>query len=156
MRPNRPRRRSGPSLIAAIIGMAAIGWLLHRRSGSTRSAAVPVTRVVSAPAVRVAGTPALAESPNDVTLREYTGLCSSDDVASCERACDRGDAASCRSLGWHYEQGTGRLQKDEARAAVLFGRACDGGDAMGCANLGIMYAYGRGVARDEAKAAASY
>jgi TPR repeat protein len=149
MRPNRRRGLSPALTIAVIVGMAAIGWFLpHRRPRVAPSAAVPVSRQ--------ANTPALAERTDEVTLREYTGLCSSDDVTSCERACDRGDAASCRSLGWHYEHGTGRLQKDDVRAAALFARACDGGDAMGCANLGVMYDYGRGVEKDEAKAAASY
>ena len=96
-------------------------------------------------------TPILAERPADVTTAEYSKLCAADDVTGCERACDAGDAGSCRSLGWHYDHGTGRLPHDDDRAAFYFGRACDGGDVQGCANLGLML-HGRGVARDERRA----
>src|SRR5262245_14508924 len=155
MTPSREMRSTGLSrparalLGAAIAVMAAAVWFLPHRAPRPAPA-------LAAPSTPRTNAPSLAESTADVTLSEYTKLCSVDDVTSCERACDRGDAASCRSLGWHVHHGTGRLKKDEARAAALYSRAGDGGDAQGCANLGVMYAYGQGVAKDDAKAAAAY
>ena len=75
--------------------------------------------------------------PQSVTPGEYEKLCAGDDATGCERACDGGDARSCTSLGWLAERGSGRLAKDEARAATLFQRGCAGGDALGCTNLGV-------------------
>src|SRR5215471_18287891 len=136
---------------AATAAIVAVVWLRPHRW-----APPPAARAAAVSSAPRPSAPAPAESTADVTLPEYAKLCSIDDVTSCERACDRGDAASCRSLGWHYDHGTGRLKKDEVHAAALYTRACDGGDAQGCANLGLMYAYGRGVAKDEVKAAESY
>jgi TPR repeat protein len=150
MRP-RPARGTGRAFFAmCLVIMAIAAWLLpHRAPRSGQRSATPSAKATSA-------TSQVAESPNDVTPAEYTKLCTGDDVTGCERACEAGDAASCRSLGWHYDHGTGRLPRDDGRAAFYFGRACDGGDVQGCANLGLMYADGRGVARDEARAASLY
>jgi Sel1 repeat len=131
---------------------AAAGWYLpHRVPRSQRRPVAPPAKTVNPPAA-----PGVAESPSAVTRSEYAKLCTGDDVTGCERACDAGDAASCRSLGWHYDHATGRLPRDDAKAAHYFGRACDGGDVQGCANLGVMYADGRGVPRDEGRAASLY
>src|SRR6476646_487822 len=101
MRRDQSPTRAGMLLGAAMVLLAAIPWILQQRVRSARS--------VPAPAARHPTAPTLPESTAEVTLPEYKGLCSADDVASCQRACDRGDAASCRSLGWHYEHGTGVL-----------------------------------------------
>src|SRR6186713_2347053 len=58
-----------------------------------------------APAVVQAPPPVTlpAENPRDVTLNEYAKMCRGEDPTGCERACDRGDAASCTSMGWLYD-----------------------------------------------------
>jgi TPR repeat protein len=49
-------------------------------------------------------------------------------------ACEEGYAPACRGLGSLYHRGLG-LDRDEARARVLYEESCDGGDAPGCTVL---------------------
>ena len=151
MRPSSSLERGLIFFVACLIFAAVAAWLLpHRLPRPSPRSAAPAVRVAPGPSA------ALAEKPGSVTPAEYAKLCAGDDVTGCERACDAGDAASCRSLGWHYDHATGRLPRDDVKAAFFFGRACDGGDVQGCANLGVMYADGRGVPRDEGRAASLY
>src|SRR5262245_65352787 len=101
MRSKRFRRRSRAPLVAIIAVMCAAVWFLpFRGSRSARnSAPTESSRPILAENPDDVTVRKPAESPDEVTLAEYAGLCKADDVTGCERACDRGDAASCRSLG---------------------------------------------------------
>lgn len=68
-----------------------------------------------------------------------------------EKACEAGDAASCRSLARSLERGEGMAANPE-RAARLYEGACATGDGDACAGLGSLLRHGRGVARDERRA----
>ena len=47
------------------------------------------------------------------------------------RACDRGDALACYSLGYMYANGEG-VDRDLEQAAQFFHEACTSGDHVGC------------------------
>ena len=53
--------------------------------------------------------------------------------------CEKGQLASCTTMGIDYLDGHG-VAKDEGKARALLERACGGNDARGCNNLGIIYA----------------
>jgi hypothetical protein len=54
-----------------------------------------------------------------------------------------------------YERGAG-VDRDEARAADLYGRACEQGELRGCVNLGVLLEAGTGVNRDPERARELY
>jgi TPR repeat protein len=76
-------------------------------------------------------------------------------LAALARSCDRGGAADCATLAYHYATGE-RVARDDARAAVLYERSCSGGSAQGCYNLGLHREKGRGVPVDLAGARVAY
>ena len=69
--------------------------------------------------------------------------------------CQQGKLASCVSLGLLFERAIG-VQRDDARAAKLYGRACDGGYLPGCVRLGHLALYGRGQPRHPGRAVKLY
>jgi TPR repeat protein len=68
-----------------------------------------------------------------------------------KRACDSGDAASCRLLGDKLYRGDG-VAKDEARAVPALRAACDARIVESCEQLADAYWNGRGVEKDAARA----
>jgi uncharacterized protein len=71
------------------------------------------------------------------------------------RACDRGDARACASLGEQYERGRG-VDRDIRTAAELYEMACVHGLAEACTVLGTLFEMSDGLPRDHRRAAALY
>jgi TPR repeat protein len=94
-----------------------------------------------------------APSSSVISIGVAFGTC--DDVAVCEKECDAGSADRCRRLAATYALGRG-ADKDETRAAALYGHACDMNDAPACVFAGQMAEFARGVAKDDARAARFY
>lgn len=69
--------------------------------------------------------------------------------------CQGGTAASCRSLGLAFRDGSG-VVADPQKAASFFEQGCELNDGESCFELGKMYGKGEGVAKDEARANAIY
>lgn len=57
---------------------------------------------------------------------------------SLQKACDNGDAKSCKDLGYMYEKGNG-VEQDLSKAAKLHKKVCDGGSSAACTYLGFLY-----------------
>lgn len=76
-------------------------------------------------------------------------------VAALQEAADGGDVEALVELAGCYANGTG-VERDDARAAALYGRAADAGSAEAAYKLGWCYDTGFGVARDLARALALY
>jgi TPR repeat protein len=72
-----------------------------------------------------------------------------------QRACERGDGASCFILGSLYSSGLG-VSQDPARAFGLFERSCTDKWWRGCGRLGTSYLVGQGTAVDPAKAVENF
>ncbi len=73
-----------------------------------------------------------------------------------ELGCDHAHGASCGNLGGVYETGEQGLERDIARAAVLYERACNLRDANGCWRLGILYENGSTLEQDFVRALTAY
>lgn len=87
--------------------------------------------------------------------RDVVHLCRENDVADCQRQCDRGDLASCVNVGFSFERAAG-AQRDDKRALMAYKKACDGRFMRGCAGLGSMLFYGQGVDVDYATAKTAF
>jgi TPR repeat protein len=74
-----------------------------------------------------------------------------DDISNLSSECEKGQLASCSTLGIDYLTGRG-VAKDENKARALLERACGGNDARGCNNLGNIFAGGLSVPKDEPRA----
>ncbi len=72
-----------------------------------------------------------------------------------KQACNRGSAISCARLGYMYEKGN-KVDQDDRRAAMLYGKACSGGYSGGCIYLGVMHEHGQGVELSDSKAKELY
>jgi hypothetical protein len=72
-----------------------------------------------------------------------------------DQACTGGDAASCGTLAYMYDQGRG-VTRDKSRGAALYARACEGGETVSCIISGMAYRDGNGVAKDGPRAAALF
>ena len=72
-----------------------------------------------------------------------------------QRACERGNGASCFILGSLYSSGFG-VSKDPARAFSLFERSCTDKWWRGCGRLATSYLVGQGTAVDPAKAVENF
>jgi TPR repeat protein len=66
-------------------------------------------------------------------------------LASLDKACSRGDLASCDYRGVVFESGSdlprlsaAKLARDEKKAQDLYQKACDGGFGGGCSNLATL------------------
>jgi TPR repeat protein len=72
------------------------------------------------------------------------------DTASCQAACDKGEANGCLGLGGFLRAGLkqGTPSEDGKRAQAAFQKACDGGEATACTALGEMLYQGLGVSKD--------
>lgn len=76
-------------------------------------------------------------------------------IPEFREACIGSDAASCRSVGFLYENGLG-VTKEMGKAEQFYKQGCDLGDMESCKNLGHMYEYAEGVASDYTKSVALY
>jgi hypothetical protein len=76
-------------------------------------------------------------------------------LPALQEACTGGDGASCGSIGYLYETGSGVTQ-DYLKAADFYKQSCDLGGMAGCVNLGSMYEGSPGIAQDLAKAFALF
>jgi TPR repeat protein len=94
-----------------------------------------------------------APSASVVTLGIELGACP--DVPACARECDAGSADRCRRLAMSYELGKG-VERDEARATILFLQACDMKDPSACVFAGQAFEFEHGVTKDDARAAMMY
>ena len=72
-----------------------------------------------------------------------------------ERACDRGVAAACTRLGFHYGTGLG-VTRDDRRAYELMSHACACHENAGCSGVGYLLRDGRGVVQDLTRARAIF
>jgi TPR repeat protein len=94
-------------------------------------------------------------APSSTVIPIAIGLANCPDIAVCDRACDGGNADSCRRLAVSYALGRD-TDKDETRATALYERSCSLGDSAACLFAGQMYEFAHGVPADPAKAAALY
>jgi TPR repeat protein len=94
-----------------------------------------------------------AAPASTMTIANVVGVC--EDVPTCERECDAGQADRCRRLGSTYQFAEGAA-KDETKATAYYEKACAMGNASGCVSSGQMFEFAHGVAKDDAKAAAYY
>jgi len=85
--------------------------------------------------------------------QQSTGTAPTVDVAALTKACDGGNAVSCRNLGVVYQSGRGAA-RDVVHAATLYQRACDRNDLEACSRLANLYETGLGVPKDLVHAAA--
>ena len=53
-----------------------------------------------------------------------------EDIEALQKACDDGNAISCGSLGFLYDNGQG-VRQDYKKASELYSKACDMGEAGG-------------------------
>lgn len=95
---------------------------------------------------------AAAAKPAGALVAPVAASCA--DVASCEAACNGGDAKGCLGLGGHLRAllAVGKPAEEGKRAHLAFQKACDGGEATGCTALGEMMFQGLGVPKDTAGA----
>lgn len=87
--------------------------------------------------------------------RDVVHLCRENDVADCQKQCDRGDLPSCVNVGFSFERAAGAA-RDDKRALMAYKKACDGRFMRGCAGLGSMLFYGQGVDVDYATAKTAF
>lgn len=66
--------------------------------------------------------------------------------------CDVGVAFDCSWAATDLSTATSPLRRDQARAAVLFGKGCQLGDAAACGALAQMYETGNGIPVDRVRA----
>jgi TPR repeat protein/serine/threonine protein kinase len=81
--------------------------------------------------------------------------CAPGATAACAARCERGERASCHTLGLMYERASG-VPKDELRAAHFFEKACEQGHGAACYALGAMREQGRGGKLDPVEARKHY
>jgi TPR repeat protein/serine/threonine protein kinase len=81
--------------------------------------------------------------------------CAPGAIAACAARCERGESASCHTLGLMYERASG-VPKDELRAAHFFEKACEQGHGAACYALGAMREQGRGGKHDPGEARRRY
>jgi TPR repeat protein len=115
--------------------------------------ALPLLALVACGRSHSSNEKAPAPTSSVITLGAAIGGC--DDVALCERECERGSADRCRRLAATYALGQG-VEKDEARATSLYAKACDMKDAPACVFAGQMNEYAHGVQKDDTAAARFY
>lgn len=100
----------------------------------------------------VGSSPSPVQEP--ASAPQMPGACNSYDT--CNSSCNAGAMSACLAVGNMLFNGTGGVQKDEARAYALFVRACEGGEAAGCSNRGWRELAGQGTSKDAARALASF
>ena len=69
--------------------------------------------------------------------------CRGGDLLDCTTQCNKGDPASCTSLGLMFFEGRG-AEQDDTKAAKYFRQGCDQKDSSGCVNLAVLHDKGRG------------
>jgi TPR repeat protein len=142
-----------------LVDVTRPGYASYLAEARVDIARVTTVRVELAP-VEDGASPQPARSKRIIILPGFfriegkIDLC--DGIETRERRCAEGDGQSCAILGRSYLDGGCELQKDERRAAELFGRACDGGSAAGCSGLGDCYNFGRCGLRPGPQAARLY
>src|SRR5687767_11814616 len=107
------RKTSGVRLpcrpMLVLTGVAIAAALACQRPAQPPGDGPPAPAQIPAQALLPAQASLPAEDPREVTLTEYAKMCAGENATGCERACDRGDAASCTSLGWLYDHPRGRI-----------------------------------------------
>ncbi len=78
-----------------------------------------------------------------------------DGLEALQQACDRGEGASCFTLGAMYRAGLG-FPMDPTRAFLLFNQSCANDWPNGCIRLAQSYRYGQGTPIDFAKAIVNF
>jgi len=74
-----------------------------------------------------------------------------------QRACDRGESASCSELSKLYAASPVHTATAAAlRAAAMYMDRCAGGDRTACTSLGYLYLRGHGVNKDQRRAASTF
>jgi len=74
---------------------------------------------------------------------------------SLQKACDRGDARACETLGIMYITGDG-VRVDGYRAVKYLDKACNRGIASACNSIAFIYADAEGGVRQDYTKAMSY
>lgn len=77
-------------------------------------------------------------------------------AAALTKACDKGVATACNTLGYAMENGVGGYKPDSSKALSQYEKACGLGHGLACRNAAIFYAAGRGAPKDAAKSASFY
>ena len=77
--------------------------------------------------------------------------CRKGDAQGCATQCERGNGASCVTLGTMMSEGKG-VPVDEARATALWQKGCDLGDHNGCVGIAVRMFRGNGVPKNTEQA----
>jgi TPR repeat protein len=74
-------------------------------------------------------------------------VCRKGDAEQCSTQCNRGNAASCVTLGTMYGEGRG-VSVDQSRAGALWQKGCELGNHDGCVGWAVRMYRGSGVTKD--------
>ena len=132
------------AVVVIAAGLVLIVFWATRRITPTAAAIIPpATATPSATATPTpTGTPLMAPALP-------TGMI---DMVKLKQSAAQGDARSQAILGFAYENGSGGLMADAAKAAELYKLAATQGNEAAQGGLGAMYETGRGVPMDRRKA----
>jgi TPR repeat protein len=125
--------------------MSEAEWLDARAASWRRKA-------VCGLAVRRARTRILATTHPESQISKSVADAREVRLLGLQLAAEQNHADAQFNLGIYYYTGTG-VEKDDAKAARLYGRAAEQGHAMARYYLSNCYAHGEGVEKDDAKAA---